>query len=87
MATINNKVTKGANGGGITTSMEMEIVPSIGNVSNPPTDAELDSLLWTPAVVGVGYYNFIDDNDADTAVYMVYSTWTSWWVSTMTKAV
>lgn len=87
MSTIINKVVKSSNGGGTTRQMEMNITPSVGNVSNPPTDAELDSLFGTPAVVGVGYFNFIDDNDADTAVYMVYSTGTSWWITTMTKAV
>lgn len=57
------------------------------NVSNPPTDAELDSAFGTPATVGAGFMAWVDDNNADTALYLVMSNGTSWWVFTGTKAV
>lgn len=57
------------------------------NVSNPPTDAELDAAFGTPATVGAGFTAYIDDNNADTNFYQVVSNGTSWWVFTGTKAV
>jgi hypothetical protein len=60
---------------------------STANVSNPPTDAELDSAFGTPASVGAGYSAILDDNAAGTNVYMVSSDGTNWWYSSMTKAV
>lgn len=56
------------------------------NISNPPTDAELDSAFGTPATVGTDFVGIVDDNDADSAVYLVYSNGTSWWYVAMTKA-
>lgn len=65
-------------GGGLDTST--------ANVSNPPTDAELDSALGTPAAVGAGYQCLLDDGGADTNVYLVVSNGTSWWTTALTKA-
>jgi len=59
---------------------------STANVSNPPTDAELDSALGTPAAVGAGYQCLLDDNGADTNVYLVVSNGTSWHYVALTKA-
>lgn len=59
---------------------------STANVSNPPTDAELDSALGTPASVGAGYQCLLDDNGADTNVYLVVSNGTSWHYVALTKA-
>lgn len=59
------------------------------NVSNPPTDAELDSAIGVPSVVGEGYIALVDDNDAGTNVYLVASTGTDadkWWILTLTQA-
>ena len=56
------------------------------NVSNPPTDAELDSAFGTPATVGTGFYAAVNDNNAGTNVYLVLSDGTSWWFNAMTKA-
>lgn len=55
------------------------------NVSNPPTDAELDAIFGEPAEVGAGFMAVIDDNGADTNVYIVYSTGVSWWQGTLGK--
>ncbi len=57
------------------------------NVSNPPTDAELDSAIGTPSTVGAGYLALLDDNGAGTNVYLVASDGTNWWHVAMTKAV
>jgi len=51
-----------------------------------PTDAELDSAFGTPAAVGAGFHAIVDDNDANTTVFAVYSNGTSWWYVALTKA-
>jgi hypothetical protein len=56
------------------------------DVSNPPTDAELDAEFGTPATVGGGFGAILDDGGADTSVYLVASNGTSWWYVAMTKA-
>ncbi len=58
---------------------------SIANVTTP-TDAELDSAFGTPAVVGAGFIGVVNDNNGDTNVYFVFSTGTSWFFVTGTKA-
>lgn len=66
------------------------LVPvSRANVSSPPTDAEADAIFGTPANVGAGFLALIDDNDADTTVWLVASNGTSWWRATaaLTKLV
>lgn len=59
---------------------------SSANVSNPPTDAELDAEFGTPATVGDGFVALLDDNGADANVYLVGSNGTSWWYTALTKA-
>ena len=56
------------------------------DVSNPPTDAELDAAFGTPAAVGAGFMRLLDDNDGDANVYLVTSNGTSWWYTALTKA-
>lgn len=56
------------------------------DVSNPPTDAELDAIFGSPSAVGAGYQIILDDNGADTNVYRITSNGTSWWIDTLTKA-
>jgi len=57
------------------------------DVSNPPTDAELDAAFGTPAAVGAGFTVLIDDAGGDANDYLVVSNGTSWWYATLTKAV
>lgn len=57
------------------------------DVSNPPTDAELDAIYGTPAAVGAGFMSYIDDNGAGANFYQVTSDGTNWWIFTGTKAV
>ncbi len=59
---------------------------STADVSSPPTDAELDSALGTPASVGSAFLAMVDDGGADTTVWLVGSNGTSWWYVPMTKA-
>ncbi len=85
-------VKVGASGVGVVfinpTPQGIGIIPtSSADVSNPPTDAELDSAFGTPATVGNGFTALLDDAGGDTNVYAVYSNGTSWFYTTLTKAV
>jgi len=58
------------------------------NISNPPTDAELDAAFGQPATVGEGFFAFVDDNDGGLIVRLVASVGGSWRYSVdLTKAV
>ena len=57
------------------------------DVSNPPTDAQLDSAFGTPATVGAGWTTYLNDNGAGSNFYQIVSDGTNWWISTFTKAV
>lgn len=58
---------------------------STDNVSNPPTDAEIDTAFGTPASVGTPFVGIIDDGGADTIMWLVASNGTSWWYTSLTK--
>ena len=60
---------------------------SDANVSDPPTDAQLDAAFGTPAVVGDGYIAILDDAGAGAAVWFIASDGTNWWHGALTKAV
>ena len=60
---------------------------SDANVSNPPTDAELDAAFGLPAVVGDGYIAILDDAGTHTAVWFIASDGAAWWHGALTKAV
>lgn len=57
------------------------------NVSNPPTDAELDSMYGSPALAGTGFTIYIDDAGTGTNFYTIVSDGSNWWIFTGTKAV
>jgi hypothetical protein len=59
---------------------------STADVSNPPTDAELDSAFGTPATVGAGFLGTLDDNGAGSNVYFVFSDGSNWWYRLFVKA-
>lgn len=63
------------------------ILYSTLDISNPPTDAELDAEFGTPATVGAGFMAIINDNNGDAAEYLVHGNGTSWWYVALTKAV
>jgi len=57
------------------------------NVSNPPTDAELDTAFGSPATMGEGFVGIVDDNDAATNVWLIGIAGGAWWYEALTKAV
>jgi hypothetical protein len=59
---------------------------STANVSNPPTDAELDSAFGAPATVGAGFIGTLDDAGGGANFYLVASDGSNWWHFTGTKA-
>lgn len=73
----------GGGGGGVVDRLSV----STANVSNPPTDAELDTTFGTPNVVGTGFVRLLDDAGADSNVYLIVSNGVSWWHVALTKAV
>lgn len=56
------------------------------DVSNPPTDAELDAAFGTPADVGAGWTTYIDDGGLGANFYQIVSDGTNWWIFTADKA-
>jgi NACalpha-BTF3-like transcription factor len=60
---------------------------SAANVTNPPTDAELDTAFGTPAVAGAGFIGTLDDNGGGANFYFVASDGANWWYVAGTKAV
>lgn len=59
---------------------------STANVTNPPTDAELDSTFGTPATVGAGFLGVVNDNNGGTNEYLCWSDGANWFYTTGTKA-
>ena len=57
------------------------------DVSNPPTDAELDTAFGTPAALGAGFVGLVNDGGADTTVWLAMSTGAKWFYASMTEAV
>ncbi len=70
-----------ANVGGIKTKS------CVANVSVAPTAAELVSCFGDAADIGAGFIGTVNDNNANTAQYAVYSNGTSYWYTLMAKAV
>jgi hypothetical protein len=60
---------------------------SVANVSNPPTDAELDTAFGAPATVGAGFVRLLDDAGGHANEYLVWSDGANWWHVAGTKAV
>jgi hypothetical protein len=56
----------------------VEIHYHTDNVSNPPTDAELDAAFGAPATVGSGFVAILNDAGAGAHVYLVASTGIAW---------
>jgi len=62
-------------------------ITATDNVSDPPTDLELDTAFGTPATVGEGFIGFVDDNNAETTVWLCVAIGSTWWYTELTKAV
>lgn len=56
------------------------------DVTNPPSDAELDTAFGTPATVGAGFVGVLDDAGAGANVWLVASDGANWWYVAMTQA-
>ncbi len=69
------------------TAGHLRLIVSTADVSNPPTDAELDAEFGTPAEVGAGFLRLIDDAAAGAHFYLVASDGANWWVLAGSKAV
>lgn len=67
-------------------TQDYRLIIDTTNVSDPPTDAELDAAFGTPADLGPGYVRVLDDNSADTDVWLVWTSDTSWYYLQGTKA-
>lgn len=66
------------------------VIPLIStdNISNPPTDAQLDTAFDTPANLPDPFLGIVDDNNLATTVWIVVATNGAWfYVAAMTKAV
>lgn len=55
------------------------------NVSNPPTDAELDTLFTSPASKGDGWTAYVKDSNSDN-LYQIMVVGTDWYIIGTTKA-
>lgn len=73
-----------ATAGGLKTKVATDNV-----AADPPTDAELDTAFGDPTTVGAGFVGILDDNDAGTDVWIVWTTGTAgeWFYAKGTKAV
>jgi len=69
-----------------TTLTYLRLAQDVTNVSDPPLDAELDAIFGTPATLGRGFIASLDDNDANTDVYLVWTSDASWYWVKGTKA-
>ncbi|MHB1007489.1 MAG: hypothetical protein ACYC3S_17880 [Chloroflexota bacterium] len=58
---------------------------STADIANPPTAAQLTTAFGAPAAVGAGFAAMVDDNNAHTAEYLVWSDGTNWWQAAGTK--
>ena len=59
----------------------------VSDVGNPPTDAQLDTAFGAPATVGGGFAAVLDDSDAETNCYLIWTDGTAWFHALGTKAV
>ena len=60
---------------------------STDNVSDPPTDAELNTAFGTPEVLGPGFVGLVDDGNAHAYVWLCCTIAASWWYEQLTLAV
>ena len=68
-------------------ALELDVIETDA-VSDPPTDAELDSLFGeTPAEAGSGWFKFVRDISTADKLYLVMSDGTNWFYQAFTKAI
>lgn len=71
----------------LTASISSGLVCSNANVSNPPTDAELDAEFGAASGLYNGFSAIIDDSGSGTTVWFVVVKNSAWWYEQLTKAV
>ncbi len=69
------------------TGVAVIVEVNTGDVSNPPTDAELDSLFGIPADVGDGRIVLLNDAGGASNEYLIWSDGLHWWHATGTKSI
>lgn len=67
-------------------NMERGFSYSESNVSNPPTDAELDGIFGNASDLYNGFVGIVNDSGADTNVYHVAVSNSKWWYVALTQA-
>jgi hypothetical protein len=72
---------------GLFTTGQFTFNVDVTDISNPPTDAELDAIFGTPTEAGAGFIRLIDDAAAGSNLYLVVSDGSNWWYFTAAKAV
>lgn len=88
LAIQKNNVEVGANTSALLTLLgDIKQRVHTDNVSNPPTDTELDVIFGIPATVGAGFTAYIDDNGAGTNFYYITTNGASWFYTLMAKAI
>lgn len=65
----------------------LRVALSNDDVSDPPTDAQLDSAFGTPSMIGNGFVGVLDDAGAGTKVWLCVAKNSRWWYEELTAAV
>jgi len=63
------------------------VVIANDNVTNPPTDAELDTAFGDAATLPNGFVGLLDDNGAGSVVWFCAIVNDRWWYEQLTVAV
>jgi hypothetical protein len=71
---------------GVVDMVNVGLKNNSSNVSNPPTDSELDAIFGSPSDLGAGRIGFVTDSDSDNT-YQVMSDGSFYYVLTGTKVV
>jgi hypothetical protein len=67
--------------------LPFRLTRKVDNITNPPTDAELDTAFGAPATLGEGFVGIVDDADAGTKVYLCTVSKAAWWYIELKEAV
>lgn len=68
-------------------SLGIRVGYSFANVSDPPTDAEVDAIWGSPTAVGNAFLGIINDNDDDTDIWLVAAAGSAWAATKLTVLV
>lgn len=71
---------------GIGGSWTLADVYSTADISNPPTSGQLNSIFGLPSELKGGFIGIINDNSLGSNVYLVSTTASGWYYTSLTKA-